>query len=169
MEWYEYIISSGITTILIGLVAKYFLENHKKELNKELSVFETRLKNSIFYFSRQFEALSALYELFYGLLPTKTHPEMEWEDACSEIALDFEQLEKDLNYYLAKHTAVLETDVIDLIREADHLCAEGKFEIGQGGTVTPRGLNMAEELYKKLSTATNMLRAHVDVQRKSPE
>ena len=112
MEWYEYIISSCITTILIGFVTEYCLENHKTELNKELSVFETRLKNSMFYFSRQFEALSALYELFYRLLPTRTFPGMDWGDACEMIACNFEHLESDdfVDWVYKNHVSKQDTD-----------------------------------------------------------
>jgi len=131
--------------------AKYSreLESLKKNLLQDLESYKIRLKKSEFIFEKEFLAASEFVSLRRSFLPTYSHPNMEWEDACEYMARDLDDIESKLESYISKHGAVLAEDVINLISHCTGIAGENKFE-ASGETVSLNAMNAAEEVYKKL-------------------
>ena len=128
------------------------LEDLRQRLTRDTESHKIRLKKSEFLFEREFSAASELVAYRRRILPRLRYPEMDWGDACEEIAMRFSAIEPELNDYLAKHGAVLNENVKSLIAQAEGVAAEGKFEV-TNGDVSDKGMKAAEELYEKLEAA----------------
>jgi hypothetical protein len=94
------------------------LELHKSQLARDLEEFKALLAFSQVRFSKQFEALSALRRIFRHIPPAKTHPDMDWDEACEQIAGSFLKHSDALDEFLASYEAVLPKLILTQIEEA---------------------------------------------------
>ncbi|HBL6966821.1 TPA: hypothetical protein LSH94_003064 [Morganella morganii] len=146
----------GGAAIIVGFV-KWFgdkwiqnlFQNKKHELDQMLENYKIKLKKSEFIFQKEFEAASEIVALIRSLLPTYNYPDMDWHDACDEIAQNFSQIEINLKRYLAKNGAILQKIDIDLIECCIGMAGESKFEINSP-EVPDSANKAANELYEKL-------------------
>ena len=111
--------------------AKYAqeLESLKNKFTNETESYKLKLKKSEFIFEKEFEATSEFVTLKGTVLPTYSHPEMDWYEACDSMAHDFHETERKLESFLYKHGAVLTEEAKDLINFAIGFAAENKFKI----------------------------------------
>ena len=137
------IVSSGIGTLGVAFMIKKLvttgiqkavelnfnkhLETYKSTLSKELESLKSTLKNSEVFFVRQLEALSMLRGLFRKILPEKSFPDAEWDDALEHIADDFKKHRDTLNDYLCSYDAVLPTEVREKLESACYAVSEIRF------------------------------------------
>ncbi|MCK4818623.1 hypothetical protein KA005_22825 [bacterium] len=105
------------------------LESLRNRLLQDTESYKIKLKKSEFIFQKEFEAASELVALKRRFLPTYSHPDMDWYEACDAIALSFKRIEERLGEYLSKHGAVLKDDVKDQISLCIGIAGEHKFDI----------------------------------------
>lgn len=157
------LIVGAFTKWLGDLWAKRLIQNEKKKLDEEMESYKIKLKKSEFIFQKEFEAASELVALIRGFLPTYGHPQMDWYEACDEIAHNFNKIELRLGNYLLKHGAVLKDNVVDLISTCIAIAGENKFEI-----TSPEVLKVANDaannLYDKLKEAEKIVLRQVHSQ-----
>lgn len=139
------------------------LEALRTQLTQDTESYKIKLKKSEFIFQREFDAVSEFVSLLRGILPPLSRPEMDWHEACEEIAHDFEQIEKLLDTFMSKHGAVLGTKAKDLLSSASNLAANGKFLI-TGPDVPPDATESADKLFNKLTEAEVVLLEQVHSQ-----
>jgi hypothetical protein len=136
------------------------LEALRSELVRSTESYKIKLKKSELIFQKEIEAASELVFAIREFLPTFRHPDMDWGDACDEIALDFEKIEKRLNVFLARNGVVIPDLVKDKIGKCIGIAGEGKFQIN-GMEVSTEGNRMASELYDELWAAEKAILVHV--------
>ena len=105
------------------------LESLRTRLTQETESYKIKLKKSEFLFQKEYEAASEFIALKWSFLPTYTHPNMEWYEACDEIAHNFEKIENSLNAFSSRHGAILKDEVQSCIGNAICLAGENKFAI----------------------------------------
>jgi hypothetical protein len=96
--------------------------------SKKLENQKTSLKKSEVYFSLQLEALSKLRTLFRKLLPRRSHPDMDWYDACEDIAVGFSKHEDIMEQFLCRYEAVLPKEVASEVQSAISAARDGIFQ-----------------------------------------
>jgi hypothetical protein len=143
------------------------LEDYKTVLNRELESLKSALKNSEIHFNQQLKALSELRSLYRKFLPKKRSPDMDWDEACIDIADDFPRHEESILTFLCNHDAVLPENVRNLVERAHHLASNGLFEyswIPSLEAVRPNedAAKTADFLNDTLTEAIREFQKHVD-------
>ena len=169
------IISFGIIGVLIiaGIVIanKLFinsidhtfskrLENHKTQLAKDLEKLKSLLKNTELIFQKKLDALTSLIKLSYDVLPEKYHPDMEWDEACDEIAINFEKIGKEIEGILTSFEPVMPNNVTKLLNESLTICTNGKFEVTND--VSEEGNKMADKLFSKIQQSIKLFKNNLN-------
>lgn len=139
------------------------LESLRSRLTQDTESYKIKLKKSEFIFQKEYEAASEFVALKRSFLPTYSHPDMDWYEACDEIAHDFHKIENALGAYLSKHGAVLKPVVKELLSHAIGVAGENKFEI-TSPEVPSAANEVANELYEKLERAETCLLEQVHSQ-----
>ncbi len=135
----------------------------QSRLTQDVESYKIRLKKSELIFQKEYEAASEFVELFRSFIPTYRYPEMDWYDACDEIAQDFSNIEKTLSNYLSKHGAVLSEDVRNSLCLCIGISGKSKFEVE--GPEVPRPANeAADDVHKKLHSIEQALLSRVHSQ-----
>lgn len=166
----------GVSVLLIGLssylgkiFADRFIVTKKAELNaenerlkgelgREMETHRIRLKKSETFFQLEFDAASKFVELRRRMMPRHNSPEMDWDDACDEIALQFEILEVQLSDFIATYGAVLTDEAIDLVSSCIGIAGSNKFD-ASSDMVSAAANSAAKDLYDKATEAErSMLR-----------
>jgi hypothetical protein len=127
------------------------LESFKSRLTLSAESYKVKLKKSEFIFSREFDAASALVSLIRDISPQVTRPEMEWYDACDEMATAFDSIEKRLHEYLRSHGAIVPDEVRELVSRAFGLASHNKFS--DGPDVSSEANEAAKKLFEALTSA----------------
>ena len=144
------------------------LEAYKSELTREIERLKLSLKNSETFFSRQLSALTELRKMSRSMLPRKRTPDMDFFEACWEVATAFSKHADDLDEFLYKHSPVLPTEILKQVEKAAILANEGSFEFYLDDSnephVTEKGVEMAEQLYELVRDASLALQKTVDSQ-----
>jgi hypothetical protein len=142
------------------------IEKYKSELQGELARLNASLGKSQTIFTRQLEALTALRRIFRGILPRKSHPAMEWHDACEDIALSFVKHANDLDEFLCSHSAALPTDVLRNVETAISIATDGQFEFRWENPPEPtrEAIDAANKFWETVCTAVTSLQTTVDTQ-----
>jgi hypothetical protein len=104
------------------------LEVFKSKLTLETESHKIKLKKSEFIFAKEFEAASALVSLVRDIAPRISRPEMDWDEACDEMAMSFEKTETLLHQFLSQHAAILPAEVVNLISISSGLASHNKFD-----------------------------------------
>ncbi|EEZ5292878.1 hypothetical protein DS967_24100 [Escherichia coli] len=163
--------SLGGGAMIIGAFVKWFsdlwakkiIQDAKKKLDEDIESYKIKLKKSEFLFQKEFEAASELVALIRSFLPTYSHPQMDWYDACDEMAHNFSNIGIALNKYLSKHGAVLNEDAIYCISFCISTTYEHKFSITS--PEVPKEANEAADIiYQKLKEAEKIVLQQVHSQ-----
>ncbi len=141
-----------------------WLDEHKSQLTRDVESLKMKLAKSQFMFEKEYEALSALLTLQQELLPPHSHPDMNWYDACDEIARDFTDIERNIENYLIKHGAVLQKDIRDLLSEVIWLAGSNKFELLDNNAVPTTANRAADQLFDKLQEAAALIERNLKEQ-----
>jgi len=147
------------------------VENIKKENQIELSKLQGNIdikielerlkaKNTEIYFQKQLEAMKELYKLRSEILPNYRMPDMDWDDACQDIALDFKEIEEKIENFTIEYFSVLYQDIISKLDIAKNCAAEGKFE----EPTDFKSHQLADTLWKNVDEATKNFKQHIEVQ-----
>ena len=139
------------------------LESLKNRLTQDTESYKIKLKKSEFIFEKEYEAVSEFVSLKRNFLPTFSRPNMDWYEACDDIAQRFSSIEKSLNSFVAKHGAVLKKEVSDLISYSSGIAGENKFEV-TNSDVPATANAAADDLMKKLDDVEERLLSQVHSQ-----
>lgn len=107
------------------------IERLRNELSRDGESHKMRLKKSEFLFGKEFEAATAFVTLHRGFGPRFSRPNMEWDDACNQIADRFEEIENRLETFLTVHGAILLSVDRDAVHAAIAIAGQGKFDVIQ--------------------------------------
>lgn len=105
------------------------LERFKQQLQEEAERHKIKLKKSEFIFLKQFDAASALVALYRDISPTFSHPDMDFHDACDQVAENFQRIEGLLHSYVRAHGAVLTDSVKHLLSLSIGIAGRYKFDV----------------------------------------
>jgi len=103
------------------------LERLKAELSKETESHKLSLKKQELIFNKELDAAGDFMKLHRQIRPSYSHPDMDWDDACMDVANRFEKIESDLNSFLVKHGAVITTSARKLLDNCIALASHNKF------------------------------------------
>lgn len=190
MEWLIYLGAVGTSLLLSKFLPSYMsekaknlatkedieeitkkVENIKKENQIELSKIQGTIdikieierlksKNTELYFQKQLEAMKELYKLRSKILPNYRMPDMEWDDACQDIANNFKEIEEDIENYTIEYFSVLSNDIINKLDNAKHSAAEGKFKDSNNF----KSYQLADSLWKRIDEANSELKSYIELQ-----
>lgn len=164
-----------IASAIKWIINPYFnsrLEKIKKDNEIEISKVQGTIdikieleklksKNTEIYFQKQLEAMKELYKLRSKILPNYRMPDMEWDDACNDIAHNFSQIEVDIENYLIEYFSVLQKTIIDKLDNAKNSASEGKFENDSSDI---KCYQLADSLWKRVEEANTELKEHIELQ-----
>lgn len=142
------------------------LESLRNRLTQDTESYKVKLKKSEFIFEKEYEAAFELVSLKRSFLPTYSHPNMDWNEACDEIAHNFHKIETALGSYLSKHGAVLSKEAKDLLSYSIGIADGRKFDITIPDVPT-EAIAAANNLFKKLDGAEECLLNQVHSQSSS--
>lgn len=137
------------------------LERVRSGFLKELEGYKTRLRKSELIFEKEVEAASEFVALVNGIYPERSRPEMDFHDACDDIAMSFSAIEGQLKSYLLQYGAILIEGDRDALEQAIVCAADGKFEIADPEDISSRANQLAEKLYGLLRKLEFSLIAHI--------
>ncbi len=138
------------------------LDTHKSQLSNEAERLKLSLKRQELIFSREIEAADALIKLHRDLYPKHTRPDMEWTDACEDIALRLGQVESSLDTFLAHHSAVIGDDVRAKVETALAEAGSEKFFAVIGpGEATDDAIKVGEKVLEAISDARDLMIAYI--------
>ena len=87
------------------------LEAIKYEASQQIESYKVRLKKSEFLFERQFQAATAMMNLFNAFSPRRSNPMMDWSDAMEEVVAGAGKTELALRRFRDEHgVALIEAD-----------------------------------------------------------
>ncbi|EPQ8526761.1 hypothetical protein [Vibrio vulnificus] len=132
------------------------LESLRNRLTQDTESYKVKLKKSEFIFEKEYEAASEFVSLKRSFLPTYSHPNMDWYEACDQIAHNFHKIETALGSYLSKHGAVLNKRTKDLLSYSIGIAGESKFDITSPDVPTEAN-TAADNLFKNLDEAEECL------------
>ena len=154
-----------VQTVVKSGIEKAIEHNFSKKLEGQ----KTSLKKSEVYFTQQLEALSHLRTLLRKIIPRRRHPDMDWEEACEEIASGFSKHEEVLVEFLCRYETVLPKVVSSDIENAISHASNGTFEFvwnSKRGDAEPtsEAIKTASAMYDHIKRAVEHLQSHVDSQ-----
>lgn len=157
----------GFSNWLGKLWASRLMEKEKAEYGRELETLRNRLtldaesykiklKKSEFIFQKQYEATSEYIAMYRSFIPTYSHPDMDWHDACEHIARNAEKIESSIESFMSRHGAVLDSDIKSSLNICGGISGDMKFEITSDEG--PSSVNdSAGELFKRLQHVEELL------------
>ena len=132
----------------------------KGSIDLKIELEKHKSKNTEIYFQKQLEAMKELYKLRSSILPNYRMPEMEWDDACQDIAHDFKEIEEKIENFTIEYFSVISKDIISKLDIAKNCAAEGKFE----DPSDLKSYQLADTLWNRIDEATKELKEHVELQ-----
>ncbi len=132
--------------------ASHLIQDAKAKLDSELESYKVGLRKSEFWFEREFEAAKELNSIYRDVIPRLGFPDMDFSDACDQIAMKFDELAGQLRRFLKSHGPVIPEEVVSLVQYARNLAEEGALEV-PGFEVSRAGNECAKELVENLAEA----------------
>ena len=160
-------IGSVITPVLVLLLSAVgwrYRKSFENGLSRYFEVHKQKIKNSEFFFQKQFEASQSLYQIKTDMLPPYSRPDMEWDDAVQEMANNLDKTHIALQNFLKSYFTVLSPEVLEKLESAAANADEGKLYGGEDDIRAP-GNRCAEYVYEKVKECASLLKAEVDGQR----
>lgn len=136
------------------------LELIKSSLTRDVESYKIKLKKSEFIFEKQYEAASELVALIREFLPPLLHQDMDWDEACDEIARDFESISEKLERYLSRHGAILDDTPKNLLSQVIGIASYHKFDV-TSSDIPIEASRAANDLYNNLLNAEKYLTKQV--------
>lgn len=157
------ILTPIIVLILSGIGWKY-RNSIEAKLSQYFEVHKQKIKNSEFFFQKQFDASQQLYEIKVNMMPPYRHPDMDWYEAIQEMANNLGKTHISLRKFLINHFTILSPEILEKLELAAANAEEGSL-FGGGEDIREPGNQCAERVYSLLKEATSQLKAEVDGQR----
>lgn len=134
------------------------LETHRSELAKETETYRLTLKRQELIYQRELEAGDAFMKVWRVIYPQYRFPNMDWHDACEDVAGVLGKVETVLENYLESHTVAISPTVRELIESARSEAASEKF-VDQGPDTTPprSAVDAAEKVLDALRDARDQI------------
>ena len=136
------------------------IENLRSQLLHQVESYKIQLKKSEYLFQREFEAVSFFIALRQEIEPRYNNPDMDWSEACEQIATGFGKTEKVLGAFLAKHGAALVKAERELLSSALTIAGTGSFEVVDG-IMSDAAYTKAEEFNTTMNDLESLLRDRI--------
>ena len=114
------------------------LETHRAALAKEAEAHKLTLKRQELMFARELEAADAFMGVWRKLWPQYSRPDMDWHEACEDVAERLSTIEVLLEDYLEHHSAAISAGVREEIEKARSEAAAEKFFDNAPGNEPPK-------------------------------
>lgn len=156
----------GASVVILGfsawigtLLSNRIVERVKSDLQKEVESHKTSLRKSEFLFEKQYEAASEFIAMRQGFLPAY-RPDMDWHEACEDMAKHFDRIAKSLKAVVAKHGAVMSSETIETLTQCIGLAEEHQFGVHRD-EVSREAVTAADTVWTKLGEVEGKLRETV--------
>jgi len=165
----------GLMTLVLGWIGKRYLDR-KLEIEKSehqtniksiesrlshyLEVHKQKIKNSEFFFQKQYDASQDLYKIKVEMLPAYRHPDMDWHEALEEMAGNLAKTAANVQEFINNYFTVLSPDIVEKLESAIGTAEEGQFY----GSDEP-GMQYADSVYSRIKECSSLIKAEVDGQR----
>jgi hypothetical protein len=156
--------TTPILVLLLSAVGWKYRNSIESRLNQYFEIHKQKVKNSEFFFLKQFEASQSLYQIKKDMLPPYSHPDMGWDDAVALMANDLAKTHKSLRTFLKNYFTVLSPEVLEKLESAAAVAEEGIL-YGSGDDIREPGNRCADSVFTRVSECTSLLKAEVDGQR----
>ncbi|MER9524155.1 hypothetical protein NKI96_11275 [Mesorhizobium sp. M0292] len=128
----------AVCAYIAKLVADHSIEGHKGALNTELErlknelakesdLHKLKLRKAEILFDRELVAVVDFGKLYRQIAPSYSHPDMDWDDACTDVANRFSTIEKQLDNYLTNHAPVLTEELREKLGRCATIASHNKF------------------------------------------
>jgi hypothetical protein len=133
-------------------------ERLKSLLNQDADSFRLQLKKRELLFNKELDTVSTFMKLRRQILPSYSHPDMDWSDACAEAVSSFKAHSDRLDIFIGEHGAVLPPAVrIDLER-CSSIARVHQFDAStMEGDASAPALSAAEEFLTTLGQIEEQL------------
>lgn len=121
------------------------LETHRAILAKETETHKLTLKREELMFNRELEAADAFMGVWRKVWPQYSHPDMDWHDACCDVADRLSAIESLLEDYLERHSVAISSEVREVIEQARSEAGSEKFFDNAPGNEPPKSAMTAAE------------------------
>lgn len=132
----------------------------KGSIDIKIELEKHKLKNTEIYFQKQLEAMKELYKLRTNILPEYRMPDMEWDDACLDIAQEFTEIEEKIENFLVEYFSIISQSIVSNLTIAKNCAAQGKFL----NISDLQNYTLADTLWKRVDEATEDLKQHIQQQ-----
>ena len=165
---FKHLVKSVIDEAVKVSFAKH-IEEYKLQLSCELEKQKFILKNSETIFNQQLEALNKLRTIFRHTLPQKRHPDMDWYEACEEIAGSFSAHAAELDEFICVYGTVLPSDSLGKLETAASLANDGTFQFywdhkRDNVVATKEAIDTANAMFDAIREAVSSLESEVKAQ-----
>ncbi|WP_424363110.1 hypothetical protein [Methylocystis parvus] len=126
------------------------LERFKSELSKEAEKHKLSLKKEEIIFNKEIEAANAFMKLQRNTRPTFSHPNMDFDEACTEVVEHFPEMEARLEVFMISHGPFISPLSRQLIQECISIARDNKFASIEEGSWLEDAKKNAGELLQKL-------------------
>jgi len=157
-------VATPFLVLLLSAVGWKYRNSIESRLNQYFEIHKQKIKNSEFFFKKQFEASQALYLIKAEMMPPYSHPDMDWHDAIKEMADKLGKTHGVLEEFLKNYFTVLSPEVLEKLESAAANADEGKLYGGEEDSKGP-GNQCAEHVYERVKECTSLLKAEIDGQR----
>lgn len=114
------------------------LETHRATLAKEAEAHKLTLKRQELMFARELEAADAFMGVWRKIWPQYSRPDMDWHEACEDVAEQLGTIEVLLEDYLEHHSAAISAGVREAIEDARSEAGSEKFFDNAPGNEPPK-------------------------------
>lgn len=139
----------------------------KGSVQKDLELLKASLSRHDHVFKYKLDAYKELNKIWYELVPKKTSPDMDFDEACEIIGREFSKHEDSLISFLSDFAPALSNEVLSKITSALFAASEGQFEYYWDNSedtynLKTEGINSAKEVYESLEQALKILKLEID-------
>ena len=145
---------------IVSLLLKTYL---KTKTDKSLEKYKSNIRNLEFVFPKKLDALNAIYSFKIELSPIPHYPDMDWYEACDNIAHSFDIYETNIINLLKQYGSVLPKNVIKKLEAAESCSTYGKFEINDKYQVSKQGNEYADSFVKHIDEAIDLLKKNLNI------
>ena len=149
------------------LVKKGIEETVKLNFSKHLEDYKYLLKNTEQLFACQLEALTSLRKILRKIVPKRSHPDMNWYDACDQIARSFQDHAEKIDDFICEYAAILPHNIIDSLEHATVIASSNAIELEWGDCNYPEDVPKsanedAGKMYKFIEKAIEEMQLVID-------